>query len=103
MRKEKREAAKAGEKNSLWTLRRRRVCGGCVEAAEKKSGWREKSRMWAREGCLLRKIKLHAQLGQRFFYWGCRESDSFIALLGCILGMQTVHGFGVQRVCGEKS
>jgi len=30
-RKEKREAVKAGEKNSLWTLRRRRVCGGCGE------------------------------------------------------------------------
>jgi len=53
-RKEKREAAEAGEKNSVWTLRRRRMCGGCVEAVEKKSVWKDKSRMWAgEEGCLL--------------------------------------------------
>ena len=76
-------------RETAWMLQRRRMCGGRAKCGE--------------EGCLLWKIKLHAQLGQRFFCWGCRESNSFFyCLLGYVLGVQRVYGFGVQRICGEK-
>jgi len=71
----------AAEKKSVW-----RLCGGygeeeCVEGEEQNVARRRVCNI-----CLLGKKKSFTQLGQRFFCWGCRESDSFYCFIGVRFG-----------------